>query len=75
MVARLSRRRAPKLQLDPYACLMQFARFQVELKCAEVNNIGKPTRCLRGGSSENPVLRKKRSSKNCTSKLANAPLP
>jgi len=38
---------------------MQFARFQVELKYAEVNNIGKRTRCLHGGSSENTVLRKK----------------
>ena len=69
------RQRALKLQLDRYACIMQFARFQVELSYAEVNKIGKRTRCLHGGSSENSVLRKERSSKNCTRKLANAPFP
>jgi hypothetical protein len=35
---------------------VQFARRQVQLKYAEVNNIGERTRCLHGGSLENAVL-------------------
>ena len=63
------------LQLDLNACLVQFARRQVELKYAEANKIGERTRCLHDGSRENLVLpAKKRSSKSCTNRLADTAL-
>jgi hypothetical protein len=44
------------LQLDLDACLVQFARFQVELKYAEVNNIGGRTRALHGWVMSKPYV-------------------
>jgi hypothetical protein len=55
---------------------MQFARFQVDLKYAEVNNMGRRSRCLHGkSSSRKPVLAQKPSSNNVQDRLADTALP